>query len=60
MFEAGLKQAQARIEAGFDAWAARAPRLPVTDAMRYAVRGGKRLRGYLALESARLHGIEEA
>lgn len=60
MFEAGLRQAQARIEAGFDDWAAQAPRLPLTDAMRYAVRGGKRLRGYLALESARLHGIDEA
>ena len=28
--------------------------------MRYAVAGGKRLRGFLVLESARLHGIELA
>ena len=33
---------------------------PVTDAMRYAVRGGKRLRGFLVLEGARMLGISEA
>lgn len=33
---------------------------PVVEAMRYAVAGGKRLRGFLVLESARLHGIELA
>ena len=33
---------------------------PVIDAMRYAVTGGKRLRGFLVLESARIHGIELA
>jgi farnesyl diphosphate synthase len=31
----------------------------VTDAMRYAVRGGKRLRGFLVLEGARMLGIPE-
>ena len=31
---------------------------PVVQAMRYAVQGGKRLRGFLVLESARLHGID--
>lgn len=30
---------------------------PVHDAMRYALNGGKRLRGFLVLESARLHGL---
>ena len=30
---------------------------PVTHAMRYAVRGGKGLRGFFVLESAALHGI---
>ncbi len=30
---------------------------PVPEAMRYAVRGGKALRGFLVLESARLHGV---
>ncbi|MFV0335405.1 MAG: farnesyl diphosphate synthase [Tropicimonas sp.] len=33
---------------------------PVIAAMRYAVRGGKGLRGYLVLESAALHGVAEA
>jgi farnesyl diphosphate synthase len=32
---------------------------PVTDAMRYALRGGKRLRGFLVLESARMLGVPE-
>jgi farnesyl diphosphate synthase len=32
---------------------------PVTHAMRYAVRGGKRLRGFLVLESARMLGVAE-
>lgn len=31
--------------------------LPVAEAMLYAVTGGKGLRGFLALESARLHGL---
>lgn len=33
---------------------------PVTQAMRYAVRGGKRLRGFLVLEGARMLGVPEA
>lgn len=32
---------------------------PVTQAMRYAVRGGKRLRGFLVLEGARMLGVTE-
>ncbi|WP_407925262.1 polyprenyl synthetase family protein [Paragemmobacter aquarius] len=34
--------------------------VPVVDAMRYALRGGKRLRGFLALESARMLGAPDA
>jgi len=34
--------------------------LPVARAMAYAVTGGKGLRGFLALESARLHGFDAA
>ncbi len=34
--------------------------LPVHDAMRYAVSGGKRIRAFLALESARLHDVPES
>lgn len=32
---------------------------PVTQAMRYAVKGGKRLRGFLVLEGARMLGVPE-
>jgi farnesyl diphosphate synthase len=32
---------------------------PVTAAMRYAVKGGKRLRGFLVLEGARMLGVSE-
>lgn len=34
--------------------------LPVADAMRYAVVGGKCLRGFLVIEGARLHGLDTA
>ncbi len=34
--------------------------LPVAQAMRYATSGGKGLRGFLVLESAKLHGIDQA
>jgi farnesyl diphosphate synthase len=33
---------------------------PVTQAMRYAVRGGKRLRGFLVLEGTRMLGVDPA
>ncbi len=33
---------------------------PVVHGMRYATTGGKRIRAFLAMESARLHGIAEA
>ncbi len=34
--------------------------LPVVQAMRYATSGGKRLRGFLVLETARLHKVDAA
>jgi farnesyl diphosphate synthase len=34
--------------------------VPVVQAMRYALRGGKRLRGFLVLEGARMHGMTDA
>ena len=34
--------------------------LPIAEAMRYAVNGGKCLRGFLVMESARLHGVAGA
>jgi len=36
------------------------PDLPLADGMRYAVSGGKRLRGFLVLETARLHEVPQA
>jgi farnesyl diphosphate synthase len=34
------------------------PAGPVTEGMGYATRGGKRIRGFLVMESARLHGVD--
>jgi len=44
--------AQAQIEAALGAHSG-----PVAEAMRYACTGGKGLRGFLVIESARLHGL---
>lgn len=57
-FKDGLAVAEARISAHLDRVLGEFPALPVTRAMGYAVAGGKRLRGYLVLEGARLHGID--
>ena len=57
MFARDLAAAAALIEAHLAATLAPLPDLPVVHAMRYAVAGGKRLRGYLVLASAELHGI---
>ncbi len=45
------------IQTRLDAALAHLPDQPVIHAMRYALQGGKRLRGFLVLESARLFGI---
>ena len=60
MFDARLAQAQATVEAHLTQTLAGFPDQPVTHAMRYAVAGGKRLRGFLVLESGGLHGIPAA
>lgn len=57
MFQAALAQAAGQIGVKFDTVLGDFDDLAVTQAMRHAVSGGKRLRGFLALESARLHGI---
>ena len=57
MFEDSLKAAQLAIGAHLERAMAHLPDVPITHAMRYAVSGGKRLRGFLVLESAALHGI---
>ncbi|MDP3341720.1 polyprenyl synthetase family protein [Frigidibacter sp.] len=60
MFPERLAQAAAEIGAALEAALAGKADQPVVEAMRYALRGGKRLRGFLVLESAALHGISRA
>ncbi len=56
-FEEGLRAAAAQLQARLDAAVSALPDSAVRDAMAHALRGGKRLRGYLVMEGARLHGI---
>ncbi len=56
-FAAALAAAAADTQALLDRVIAAQGDLPVTRAMRHAVIGGKGLRGFLVLESARLHGV---
>ena len=56
-FSDALKAAQAKITAHAETRLAGEDRLHT--AMRYAIVGGKMLRGFLVLESARLHGVGE-
>jgi farnesyl diphosphate synthase len=60
MFTDALRRDADRIGAHLDRVLMSAPDLPVIDGMRYAVAGGKRLRGFLVMEGARLHGVSEA
>ncbi len=57
MFRDRLAGAARQIEAHFARVLADLDPVPVTQAMAYATQGGKRLRGFLVLESARLHGV---
>lgn len=59
MFSARLNDARAAIAGQFDRIFRDMDGEPVVAAMRHAVTGGKGLRGYLVLESARLHGVGE-
>jgi farnesyl diphosphate synthase len=54
-FQAALAADAAAVQVRLDAVLAGMADLPVVQAMRYAVQGGKRLRGFLVMESARLH-----
>ncbi|GGH54911.1 farnesyl-diphosphate synthase [Frigidibacter albus] len=60
MFPERLAQAAEEIGGALEAALAGKADQPVVEAMRYALRGGKRLRGFLVLESAALHGISRA
>ncbi len=59
-FDAALAAAAADIGTCLGGVLAGQPDLPVIRAMGYATRGGKRLRGFLVLESAALHGVARA
>ncbi|MBD3665005.1 polyprenyl synthetase family protein [Sulfitobacter aestuariivivens] len=60
MFDTQLAAAQRDIAAHFEKVLSGLDDVPVTRAMAHATDGGKRLRGFLVLESARLHGIGSA
>lgn len=57
MFAERLAGDAARIQAHFDRVLDGLDALPVVRAMSYATQGGKRLRGFLVLEGARLHDV---
>ena len=60
MFVTALAEDAARVQAHLLAVLGHREDLPLTDAMRYAVQGGKGLRGFLVMEGARLHGLDPA
>ena len=57
MFRQRLTDCADAIQTHLDHVLSEFERLPVVDAMAHATNGGKRLRGFLVLESARLHDI---
>jgi farnesyl diphosphate synthase len=57
--QARLAQVQAQVQAELDRAISGLPAGDLRDAMAYAVRGGKGLRGFLVMESARLHGVSD-
>lgn len=59
MFADALHRDAAKIGAHLEEVLSAGPNLPVMEGMRYAVVGGKRLRGFLVMEGARLHGVPE-
>ena len=58
MFTQRLTEAATAIQAQFDTVLGALPNEPVVAAMGHATHGGKRLRGFMVLESAWLHGID--
>ncbi|MGA9251289.1 MAG: polyprenyl synthetase family protein [Roseobacter sp.] len=57
MFDHRLSAAASAIQTHFNRVLSSYDDLPVVRAMAHATHGGKRLRGFLVLESARLHGV---
>ncbi len=58
MFQQRLHDAARAIQAHFDTVLGDLDDVPVVQAMAHATLGGKRLRGFMVLESARLHGVD--
>ncbi|MFD1794798.1 polyprenyl synthetase family protein [Paracoccus aurantiacus] len=58
--QARMEEVKAQVEAALDAAMSELPEGELTDAMRYACLGGKKLRAFLVMESARLHGVTDA
>ncbi len=56
-FPDALARAAALTQARLDAALAEGPEVPVVAAMRHALQGGKRLRGFLVLEGAAMFGL---
>ena len=57
--QAALTRVQVQVQAELDRAIGDLPAGDLRDAMAYAVRGGKGLRGFLVMESARLHGVPD-
>ncbi|CAM3435933.1 polyprenyl synthetase family protein [Paracoccus nototheniae] len=55
-----LERVRADVQAELDRAIEVLPGGELTDAMRYALQGGKRLRAFLVMESAHLHGVGDA
>ena len=60
MFKTVLEEAARATQGALDAAMASYGDLPVVEGMRYACNGGKRLRAFLVMESARLHDVPDA
>lgn len=58
--QARLDAVKAQVQAALDHAMAPLPQGDLADAMRYACVGGKRVRAFLVMESARLHGVDDA
>lgn len=60
MLQTRMEEVKAQVDAALDAAMNELPQGELTDAMRYACLGGKKLRAFLVMESARLHGVPES
>ena len=60
MFLSALEENSQIIQRHLDVVLAERPDVPVVDAMRHSLNGGKRLRGFLVVKSAALYGIPVA